>query len=169
MLQKVIDLLISKLSFQRVVKKLMQHVELKMSMSVDLKIQRAAIDALQETAENFLVESFENKKNILINAQVFKLLITLMINLLAIHVKRVITQSKNMKLLNNLRFSMIEKDISNIEVLLSFLFLMNADYERKSEHQYRSTLTIVENVEIAYVKKEKARRFVRLRIEKKKQ
>ncbi len=60
-----------------------------------------------------------------------------------------------MKLLNSLRFSMIEKDISNIEVLLSFLFLMNADYERKSKHQYRSALMIVENVEIAYVKKKK--------------
>jgi hypothetical protein len=34
-----------------------------------------------------------------------------MINLLVIHVKRVIIQVKNMKLLNNLRFSMTRKNI----------------------------------------------------------
>ncbi len=54
----------------------MQYIKLKMNMSFDLKIQRIAIDALQEIVENFLVESFENKKNILINTQVFTLLIT---------------------------------------------------------------------------------------------
>jgi hypothetical protein len=34
-----------------------------------------------------------------------------MTNLLAIHVKRVTIQVRDMKLLNNLRFSMTEKDI----------------------------------------------------------
>ncbi len=46
MLQKIIDLLIFKLSFQRVIKKLMQNVDLKKSMNIDLKIHRTTIDAL---------------------------------------------------------------------------------------------------------------------------
>jgi histone H3/H4 len=66
MLQKVIDLLIFKLSFQRVIKKLMQNVDLKKNMSIDLKIQRATIDVLQKVVEEFLMKSFENKYILLI-------------------------------------------------------------------------------------------------------
>ncbi len=92
-----------------------------------------------------------------------------MINLLVIHVKRVIIQVKNMNLLNNLKFSMIDKNISNCNVIIFISVLMNLDYERKSNHYYKSTLIIAKNVEIAYVKKNKAKRFVKLKTKKKRQ
>ena len=60
-LQKIIYLLLFKLSFQRVVKKLMQHVKLKRDMSFDLRIQRVVMNALQKTVEDFLIKNFENK------------------------------------------------------------------------------------------------------------
>ncbi len=104
--------MILKLFFQRLVKKFMQHVNLKKNIECDLKIQRAIIDAFQKVVEEFLIKSFES-----MNLLIFKccsILIALMINLLAIHVKRIIIQVKNMKLLNNLRFSMINKNNSNL-------------------------------------------------------
>ncbi len=110
-LQKTTDLLILKLFFQRLVKKFMQHVDLKKNIECDLKIQRAVIDAFQKIGEEFLMRSFENMNLLILKCCV--ILIALMINLLAIHVKRVIIQVKNMKLLNNLRFSMIDKNNSN--------------------------------------------------------
>jgi histone H3/H4 len=66
MFQKVIDLLIFKLFFHRVITKLMQNVDLKKSMSIDLKIQRTTIDVLQKVVEEFLMKSFENKYILLI-------------------------------------------------------------------------------------------------------
>jgi histone H3/H4 len=90
----------------------MQYFNLKKSIKCDLKIQKAIIDAFQEVVEEFLVRSFEN-----MNLLIFKyciILIALMISLLAIHVKRVIIQVKNMKFLNNLRFNMLDKDNSNL-------------------------------------------------------
>jgi histone H3/H4 len=71
-LQKVIDSLILKLSFQRVVKKLMQHVDLKKNMSFDLKIQRVVIDTLQKAIEKFLVKTFKSKYILLIMLERFK-------------------------------------------------------------------------------------------------
>jgi histone H3/H4 len=66
MLQKVIDLLIFKLFFQRVIKKLMQNVDLKKNISIDLKIQRTTIDVLQKVVEEFLMKSFKSKYILLI-------------------------------------------------------------------------------------------------------
>jgi histone H3/H4 len=111
-LQKTTNLLIFKLSFQRLVKKLMQHVNLKKNIECDLKIQRAIIDAFQEVVEEFLMKSFQSMNLLILKC--FVILIALMINLFAIYVKRVIIQVKNMKLLNNLRFSMIDKNNSNL-------------------------------------------------------
>jgi histone H3/H4 len=65
MLQKIIDLLIFKLSFQRVIKKLIQNV-VKKNMNIDLKIQRMTIDVLQKVVEEFLMKSFESKYILLI-------------------------------------------------------------------------------------------------------
>jgi hypothetical protein len=48
------------------------------------------------------------------------------------------------------------------------MLLTNSDYKRKT-NSYNSALTIVENVDIAYVKKKKTKKFVKLRTKKKKQ
>ncbi len=48
------------------------------------------------------------------------------------------------------------------------MLLTNSDYERKT-NSYNSAFTIAENVDIAYVKKRKTKRFVKLRTKKKKQ
>ncbi len=113
----MIDLLISKILFQRIVKEFMQHVNLKKSMNFDLKIQEVVLNALQETIEKFLMKSFKSKYVLMLES--FIALITIM-TLLIIHVKCVTIQMKNMKFLNNLRFSMIEKNILNKFIFISF-------------------------------------------------
>ncbi len=55
-LQRVTNLLISRLFFQKVMKNIMRDQTTK-----DLRIQRSAVDALQEAIEEFLVRTFENK------------------------------------------------------------------------------------------------------------
>jgi histone H3/H4 len=86
-------------------------------MNFDLKIQRIVLNALQKIIEKFLVKSFETIYVLMLEN--FIALITIMINLFVIHVKRVTIQVKNMKLLNNLRFSMIEKNILNKFIFIS--------------------------------------------------
>jgi hypothetical protein len=48
------------------------------------------------------------------------------------------------------------------------MLLINSDYKRKT-NSYSSALTIAENIDIAYVKKKKTKRFVKMRTKKKKQ
>jgi histone H3/H4 len=60
MLQKATDLLISRVSFQRVIKNIMQKINAENSMS-DLHIQRSAINAMQETTKRFMIEIFESR------------------------------------------------------------------------------------------------------------
>jgi histone H3/H4 len=55
-LQRVTDLLMSRLSFQRVVKNIMLD-----QIRKDLRIQRSAMNALQKATEEFLVKTFESK------------------------------------------------------------------------------------------------------------
>jgi histone H3/H4 len=55
-LQRVTDLLMSRLSFQKVVKNIMLD-----QIKKDLCIQRNAMNALQKATEEFLVKIFENK------------------------------------------------------------------------------------------------------------
>jgi histone H3/H4 len=55
-LQRVTNLLMSRLSFQRMMKNIMRDQTTK-----DLRIQRSAVDAFQEAIKEFLVKTFENK------------------------------------------------------------------------------------------------------------
>ncbi len=55
-LQRATDLLMSRLSFQRVVKNIMLDQIMK-----DLRIQRNVVNALQKATEEFLVKTFESK------------------------------------------------------------------------------------------------------------
>jgi histone H3/H4 len=55
-LQRVTNLLMSRLFFQRVMKNIMRDQTTK-----DLRIQRNAVNAFQKTIEEFLVRTFENK------------------------------------------------------------------------------------------------------------
>jgi histone H3 len=55
-LQRATDLLMSRLSFQKVVKNIMLDQIMK-----DLRIQRSAVNALQEATEEFLVRIFQSK------------------------------------------------------------------------------------------------------------
>ncbi|ELR03085.1 hypothetical protein GMDG_08876, partial [Pseudogymnoascus destructans 20631-21] len=72
-------LIIPKLSFQRLVRKIAQDFK------SNLRFQQSAILALQKAAECFLIREFE------------------MTNLLAIHAKRVTIQAKDMVLVRRLR------------------------------------------------------------------
>ena len=76
--QKSSDLLIRKLSFQRLVREVAQK------MRPDLRFQSTAILALQESAESFLVQMFED------------------VNVCVIHGGRVTIQVKDMYLWNRL-------------------------------------------------------------------
>jgi histone H3/H4 len=55
-LQRVTDLLMSRLSFQRIIKNIMLDQIMK-----DLRIQKNAVNALQKATEEFLVKTFESK------------------------------------------------------------------------------------------------------------
>jgi len=77
--QKSTELLIPKLSFQRLIREIAQ------SIKIDLRFQSAAIGALQEAAEAYLVELFEDT------------------NLCAIHAKRVTIMPKDLQLALRLR------------------------------------------------------------------
>jgi histone H3/H4 len=63
-LQKSTDLLISRQSFQKLIKELVSNCNTIMNISMkELRMQKSALDALQKTAENFLIENFESKIN----------------------------------------------------------------------------------------------------------
>jgi histone H3/H4 len=60
-LQRVTNLLMSRMLFQRVIKKILQKHELMREKHLqDLRIQRSVLDALQEVCEDFLVETFKS-------------------------------------------------------------------------------------------------------------
>lgn len=77
--QKTSDLLIPRLSFQRLVRELAQD------MHADIRFRAKAIEALQEAAEAFLTQHFEDA------------------NLCAIHAKRVTLAPKDLQLARRIR------------------------------------------------------------------
>ena len=77
--QKSTELLINKLSFQRLVREIAQNLR------PDMRFQSAAIMALQEDAEAYLVGLFEDT------------------NLFAIHAKRVTIMAKDIQLARRIR------------------------------------------------------------------
>ena len=77
--QRSTDLIIPKLSFQRLVREIAQDLR------PDTRWQSAALLALQEAAEAYLVETFENT------------------NLCCIHAKRVTISDKDIKLARRIR------------------------------------------------------------------
>jgi histone H3/H4 len=111
-LQRVTNLLMSRLFFQRVVKDIMQKQKLTKEKHLEeLRIQKNALNALQKAAKELFVKIFENKLQcyLSLSFEMF-ILMRLMTNLLTIHAKRVIIQVKNMQLFNNLRHSMTNFD-----------------------------------------------------------
>ena len=71
-------------------KQITQNFQIKSKEKKNLRFQKIAINVLQKATEIFMIENFE------------------MINLIVIHVKRMIIQFKNMIFLNILRHKMIE-------------------------------------------------------------
>jgi histone H3/H4 len=60
-LQRVTNLLMSRMLFQRVIKKILQKHELMREKHLqDLRIQRNVLNALQKVCEDFLVKTFES-------------------------------------------------------------------------------------------------------------
>jgi histone H3/H4 len=63
-MQKFTDLLMSRLLFQRVVKKIMKNEKrIKKQHMLNLRIQKKALNALQKTIEEFLIEILKNEFN----------------------------------------------------------------------------------------------------------
>ncbi len=61
-MQKFIDILMSRISFQRVVKKIMKNeTQIREQHMSDLRIQKNALNALQKAIEDFLVKIFESQ------------------------------------------------------------------------------------------------------------
>jgi histone H3/H4 len=61
-LQRVTNLLMLRLFFQRVIKNILQkHEMIKRKHLKKLRIQRSAFNALQEVTEDFFVKTFESK------------------------------------------------------------------------------------------------------------
>jgi histone H3/H4 len=61
-MQRSTDFLMSRLSFQRVIKEIMKNEKrTKEQHMLDLRIQKNALNALQKVVEDFLVETFESE------------------------------------------------------------------------------------------------------------
>ncbi len=111
-MQKSTNLFMSRLSFQRVIKKIMKNEErIKEQHMMNLRIQRSALNALQKVTKDFFIEIFESEFIIIWILWTWDInIMRSMINLLTIHVKRVTIQVKNMQLLNQLRKNMTSFD-----------------------------------------------------------
>jgi hypothetical protein len=100
----------SRLSFQRMIKKIMKNEKQRREQHMlNLRIQKSVLNALQKAIEDFLIETFESQSYYILNC-VNAFFMCSIINLLTIHVKRVIIQIKNMQLLNQLRENMTSFD-----------------------------------------------------------
>ncbi|CAG7733833.1 unnamed protein product, partial [Allacma fusca] len=77
--QRITELLIPKLPFQRLVR------EIKQKLKMDFQIQAAALEALQEASEAYLVELFED------------------VNLLCLHSRRVTITPRDVSLARRIR------------------------------------------------------------------
>ncbi len=61
-MQKSTNLFMSRLSFQRVIKKIMKNEErIKEQHMMNLRIQRSALNALQKVTKDFFIEIFESE------------------------------------------------------------------------------------------------------------
>ncbi len=61
-MQKSIDLLMSRISFQRIIKKIMKNEKrTRESHMQDLRIQKNALDVLQNVIKDFMIETFESQ------------------------------------------------------------------------------------------------------------
>jgi histone H3/H4 len=111
-MQKSTNLLMSRLSFQRVIKKIMKNEErTKKQHMMNLRIQRSALNALQKITKDFFIEIFESESTIIWILWTWDInIMRSVINLLTIHVKRITIQVKNMQLLNQLRKNMTSFD-----------------------------------------------------------
>ncbi len=106
-LQRSIDLIISRLSFAKIVRDVLYDI-----FSNDTyQIQSKILEALQEATKSMITTKFQSKfcvislKCALIEEQVF--------NLCVIHAKRVILQVKNMRLMRTLREIMTKNENSH--------------------------------------------------------
>jgi histone H3 len=97
--QKSIDLLIPKAPFSRVVREILVDLGYP-----TIRIQRSALLALQEAAEAILVGEFESKYNsVLYYSNLYINNIIIVVNLAAIHAKRVTIQQRDMQFIRAIR------------------------------------------------------------------
>ena len=100
--QKFTELLISRLSFQHVIKKICVDI----SMISDMRWQKTTIMIFQKTAEFFIIHEFESMFYYLFWLWNW-LLIYVVANLLTIHGRRVTLQCRDMLLIRTLRSHML--------------------------------------------------------------
>ncbi len=61
-MQRSTDFLMSRLSFQRIIKEIMKNEKrIKKQHMLDLRIQKDALNALQKVVKDFFVETFESE------------------------------------------------------------------------------------------------------------
>jgi histone H3/H4 len=106
-LQRLIDLIISRLFFAKIVRDVLYDIFFNDTYQIQLKI----LKALQKTTKSMITTKFQSKfcvislKCALIEEQMF--------NLCVIHAKRVILQIKNMRLMKTLREIMTKNENSH--------------------------------------------------------
>jgi len=109
--QKSFENLISKMIFERLVREIMHDCAKANMLLYDYCIQRSALSALQEVTEDFMIFFMKSKCIILLHyhscCRIFiDILLYADINLMTIHVKRVIIQDRNMRFMKNLMMNL---------------------------------------------------------------
>ncbi len=109
--QKIVENLILKMIFERLIKEIMHDYAQANMLQYDFCIQRSVLSALQEITENFIIFFMKSKCIILLHyhsyCRIFiDILLYTDINLMTIHVKCVIIQDKNMRFMKNLMMNL---------------------------------------------------------------
>jgi len=109
--QKSFENLISKMIFERLVSKIMHDCAKANMLIYDYCIQHSVLSALQEVIEDFMISFMKSKCITLLHyyfcCRIFiDILLYADINLMTIHVKRVIIQDKDMRFMKNLMINL---------------------------------------------------------------